>query len=207
MRALCRTRRGLAPAGGASLTFSISTSESSFATGMRGRRSSRITDRRFQLLPDITEGPPPMVAGPASGPGPLVGPLWTVDLARDVSECHVTAGKDRATKYGVYGRASWRRRALAAPGAAMRCIHRVYRTRRYAGAGIARNQTQVSISIPFIETHMSRACQRFPEHKSWPRTCGCCALTHPPLLPHATTCCISPRARVHVHAPCGPACP
>jgi hypothetical protein len=42
-------------------TFSISTIDTFFATGIFGRRSSRITDRRFQLLPDITDGPLPMV--------------------------------------------------------------------------------------------------------------------------------------------------
>jgi hypothetical protein len=50
-------------------TFSISTIDTFFATGIFGRRSSRITDRRFQLLPDITDGPPPIVQeGTVGGP-------------------------------------------------------------------------------------------------------------------------------------------
>jgi len=79
--------------GGALLTFSISTSESSFATGIRGRRSSRIADRRFQLLPDITDGPPPMGA---ARPGRRAGPGQQVSgLNRLRTEGHVIQDRDR----------------------------------------------------------------------------------------------------------------
>ena len=61
-------------------TLTRRTDETSFGTGMGVRRASWMADKRRQLFPDITDGPPPMVWGLYQ---PLIAML--VDVSQDTT--------------------------------------------------------------------------------------------------------------------------